>query len=169
MSDFFLQNLCLETRKKLKTMQEPLENFLNEHNLSSMLLTNEEAEILYLKDLFSDLRHLLVNIEEIDEKLTKILRNKSFQTNTCEQTLYEITQQVVNQFFNPPHDGYEEDGRHSYTNRDAIRFRQTVKQNLQQLIISLSKVCETLREDLAYYESDYLTKTKKDQDNSITR
>ncbi|CAH1204413.1 hypothetical protein PAECIP111891_02502 [Paenibacillus allorhizoplanae] len=74
--------------------------------------------------------------------------------------LYEVYHTCVNTFFYPKNECYSEDGRYAYTGQDAIRFRKKPSREVRDLTIELSKVFEELREDLAYYETDYITQRR---------
>jgi hypothetical protein len=140
-------------------MADQLEDYLNGVTLSSLLQAENEIRDAeeYYKGYLQDLRHLLVNCENGFEKLGVCLRRAQFNEKFAEEALYQSFHQCVNLFFYPKNESYEEDGRHSYTGRDAIIFKNEIDPELKELTLSLSKGFEELREDLLYYETDYMT------------
>jgi len=149
------------SKDKLKTAIVELEKFLNGHALPQ--LTNEESSeesIAVHAGLLSDLRHLLVFSEVAYEKLGAILRRPNFDLELAERTLYEVYHHCVNAFFYPKNEGYSEDGRYAYTGQDAIRFRAKPVRAVRDVVLNISRVYEELRDDLSYYESEYLTQRR---------
>ena len=108
----------------------------------------------------TDLRHLLVFSEVSDEKLGVVLRRANFDTDHAERCLYDVYHNCVNGFFYPKNECYSEDGRYAYTGQDAIRFRVKPVREARGVIIDITKVFEELRDELTYYESDYLTQRR---------
>ncbi|MFF2482003.1 YpuI family protein [Paenibacillus sp. NPDC058071] len=148
-------------RNKLKDAIQQLEPFLNEYSLNRLLgeETGEEAEAFY-KGLLSDLRHLLVFSEVSVEKLGVLLRRPNFDIDFAERALYEVYHQCVNAFFYPKNECYSEDGRYAYTGQDAIRFRFKPTRDARNIVLGMSKIFEELRDELAYYENDYMTQRR---------
>lgn len=155
-----LQNLCAETRDKLKDAIDILEPFLNQYALPQLTPQQDEDTVQYYKGFLSDLRHLLAFSEVSFEKLGVIQRRRNFDTESAEKTLYQVYHRCVNGFFYPKNESYSEDGRYAYTGQDAIRFRVKPVQPVRDVILNVTKLYEELRDDLAYYESDYLTKCR---------
>lgn len=154
--------LSESTREKLKEAVAQLELFLNQHALSQLLgedNASEDAEVFY-KGLLSDLRHLLVFSEVSVEKLGVLLRRPNFDAEFGERVLYEAYHHCVNAFFYPKNECYSEDGRYAYTGQDAIRFRFKPVREARNIVLGVSKIFEELRDDLAYYESDYMTQRR---------
>ncbi|QHT60312.1 DUF3907 family protein [Paenibacillus lycopersici] len=149
------------TRDKLKLAISQLESFLNEYSLPQLTAEDQgnDAELFY-KGLLSDLRHMLVFSEVAYEKLGVALRRPNFDTDFAERALYEVYHQCVNAFFYPKNECYSEDGRYAYTGQDAIRFRKKPVRASRDIVLSVSKVFEELRDDLSYYESDYMTQRR---------
>jgi hypothetical protein len=149
------------TRTKLKDAVNQLEPFLNNNSL--LTLTNEdqgeEAQTFY-RGLLSDLRHLLVFSEVAVEKLGVLLRRPNFDTDYAERVLYEVYHQCVSAFFYPKNECYSEDGRYAYTGQDAIRFRFKPSRDSRDIVLNISKIFEELRDELAYYENDYMTQRR---------
>ncbi|MFD0586754.1 YpuI family protein [Paenibacillus sp. GCM10027627] len=153
--------LTESTREKLKEAVAQLEPFLNEHALPG--LTGEdksENAALFYKGLLSDLRHLLVYSEVSVEKMGVLLRRPNFDLEYGERALYEVYHNCVNAFFYPKNECYSEDGRYAYTGQDAIRFRYKPIREARNVVLGVSKVFEELRDDLSYYESDYMTQRR---------
>lgn len=153
--------LAESSRDKLKAAIDPLETFLNGHALPQ-LVAEDNTESFYA-GLLSDLRHLLVFSEVSYEKLGALLRRPNFDEKAAERSLYEVYHYCVNAFFYPKNEGYSEDGRYAYTGQDAIRFRAKPVRAVRDLVLGVSRVYEELREDLAYYESEYLIQCRLQQ------
>ncbi len=153
--------LSESTRDKLKQAIGYLETFLNQHALQQLTAEDQgnEAELFY-KGLLSDLRHLLVFSEVAYEKLGVTLRRPNFEVEFAERALYEVYHQCVNAFFYPKNECYSEDGRYAYTGQDAIRFRKKPIKEASDIVLTVSKLFEELRDDLSYYESDYMTQRR---------
>ncbi|WP_028561645.1 YpuI family protein [Paenibacillus pinihumi] len=162
-----VKQLCEDAREKLKISIEQLESFLNRYSLPELSGEQQEgdnAEPFY-KGLLSDLRHLLVFSEVSYEKLGVALRRPNFDTEFAERALYEVYHQCVNAYFYPKNEGYSEDGRYAYTGQDAIRFLFKPVQHAKDIVLGVSKVYEELRDDLSYYESDYMTQQRMQRQN----
>lgn len=154
------KQLCVLTREKLKSAKEQLEDFLNYysvHQLKEGKSLHPEQE-KYICEFLSDLRHLVVVCELGYEKVSLVLRRATFSEDFADKVLGEIVHSCVYGFYYPRNEVYEEDGRYSYTAQDAIRFREATPEVLQQLVFSLSKIFEHLRDELEYYETDYFTR-----------
>ncbi|MBO8171318.1 MAG: DUF3907 family protein [Bacillaceae bacterium] len=162
MPEVQLKNLCEESYSRLKRVCMDTERFLNETTLDQLVSESGDREEYetYYRDFLADLRHLLVNCENATEKLGIVLRRAKFNKNFAEETLYQVYHTCINQFFYPKQEVYEEDGRHSYTGKDAIIFHKPVTPELRKLVLSNSKIFEYLREELHYYETDYVTKKR---------
>ncbi|TFE31695.1 DUF3907 family protein [Cohnella luojiensis] len=152
-----IKALAESSRDKLKAAIDPIEHFLN-HNALEQLVQDDNADSSnFYSGLLSDLRHLLVFSEVAYEKLGAVLRRPNFDNELAERALYEAYHNGVNSFFYPKNECYSEDGRYAYTGQDAIRFRVKPVRSARDVILSISRVYEELRDDLSYYESDYLT------------
>lgn len=160
MPQFEVRQLCEDTRSKLKEVCEKLEHFLNHSSLPQLLSRNTGATEEYYKGYLSDLRYLLVHCEVAYEKLGVALRRPKFNIDYSEKILYEVVHTCVYNFFYPRSEAYEEDGRRAYTGKDAIKFREEPASELMEVTISLSKIFEYLREELNYYETDYITQKR---------
>ncbi|MFD0715106.1 YpuI family protein [Paenibacillus sp. GCM10027626] len=153
--------LSESTRAKLKQAIGHLEAFLNEHTLSQLAAEdqNPEADEFYA-GLFSDLRHLLVFSEVAYEKLGVALRRPNFENEFAERILYEVYHHCVNAYFYPKNECYSEDGRYAYTGQDAIRFRSKPVRSARDIVLNIANIFEELRDELSYYENDYMTQRR---------
>lgn len=149
--------LCETTRNKLKEAIAKAELFLNSHSLDRLDPAQDEAMEEFYRGFLSDLRHLLVFSEVAYEKLGISLRRPSFNVDYAQKVLYDVYHNCVNTFFYPKNECYSEDGRYAYTGQDAIRFRKMPAREARDITLELSKIFEELREDLTYYETDYVT------------
>lgn len=154
-----LKEICEESYKRLKKVCMELEKFLNATTLAQLVQSSPDPEQYeaYYRNYLSDLRHLLVNSENAYEKLGICLRRAQFNKDFAQEVLYLVYHTCINTFFYPKGEVYEEDGRNSYTGRDAIIFHKEVTPELKALTLGISKVFEYLRDELQYYETDYVT------------
>jgi hypothetical protein len=152
-----VKGIAESTREKLKAAISELEQFLNEHALPQLIGEDSAEARSFYGGLLSDLRHLLVFSEVAYEKLGTLLRRPNFDVDQAERLLYEVYHHCVNSFFYPKNECYSEDGRYAYTGQDAIRFRMKPVRAARDIVLNVSRVYEELRDDLSYYESDYLT------------
>lgn len=157
-----VKNICESSREKLKVAIGNMEAFLNSHSLPSLVSeANEDATVVeFYQGFLSDLRHLSVFSEVSYEKLGNLLRRPELKVESAEKVLYDTYHNAINAFFYPKHECYSEDGRYAYTGQDAIRFRKKPVRPVRDIILQLSKTFEQLREDLAYYETDYVTQKR---------
>jgi hypothetical protein len=161
MSAANIQKLCEHTKEKLKIAIEKTEIFLNEHALPQLTAGLEDEDtVLFYKGFLSELRHLLVFSEVSYEKLGVVLRRANFDPEFAKKALYNVYHHCVNNFFYPKNESYSEDGRYAYTGHDVIRFRMKLVPEARNIILDITKVYEELRDDLTYYESDYLTERR---------
>jgi hypothetical protein len=152
-----VKDLCASTQVKLKEAIEQLEMFLNNHSIPQLSPANDEELNQFYRGYLADFRHLLVFSEVSWEKLGVSLRRPNFNQDYAERVLYETYHSCVNLFFYPKNESYSEDGRYAYTGQDAIRFRKPPVRVVRDITVALSKMFEQLREELAYYETDYLS------------
>lgn len=149
------------THKHLQTVVTEIEPFLNETNLAYLTADDSSDQAVdYYKGVLSDLRHLLVFTEVNVEKLWLILHRQQATDEQANKVLYEVYHEVINLFFYPNHESYTEDGRYAYSGQDAIRFRYKPEKRVRQIVLQLAKLFEELRDELAYYESDYLSELR---------
>lgn len=155
-----VKTLSETTRMKLKEVIAKTELFLNHHALDQLNSDKDPAMEEFYRAYLQDTRHLLVFCEVAYEKLGVSLRRSQFNVEYAEKVLYDVYHNCVNNFFYPKNECYSEDGRYAYTGQDAIRFRKKPNRTVRDLTIELSKIFEELREDLAYYETDYITQRR---------
>ncbi|ASA23585.1 YpuI family protein [Paenibacillus donghaensis] len=160
MSAANLQKLCETTREKLKSVIDKMELFLNQHALPQLVTEQDEETVHFYEGFLSDLRHLLVFSEMSYEKLGVALRRATFDDSFAQKALYNVYHYGVNNFFYPKNETYSEDGRYAYTGQDAIRFRKKPVRPARDIILEITKTYEELRDDLSYYENDYLTEKR---------
>lgn len=146
---------CVATQILLKESIEHLETFLNQHALPSLVADQTDDMEEFYRGYLHDMRHLLVFSQVGYEKIGICLRRPNFHVEFSEKVLFEIYHSTINAFFYPKFECYSEDGRYAYTGQDAIRFRKKPSRNVRDLTITLSKRFEQLREELAYYETEY--------------
>lgn len=160
MSAANVQKLCESTRDKLKVVIDKMEVFLNEHALPQLVVEGDEETVQFYQGFLSDLRHLLVFSEMSYEKLGVALRRATFDESFAQKALYNVYHYGVNNFFYPKNESYSEDGSYAYTGQDAIRFRKKPVRPARDIILEITKTYEDLRDDLIYYENDYLTEKR---------
>jgi hypothetical protein len=156
MSSKDIQQLCESTRAKLNESIELLEMFLNYNALPQLLQNEDLAMEAFYRGYLQDMRALLVFSQVSSEKLGVCLRRPTFNNDFSEKVLYEVYHSCINAFFYPKNESYSEDGRYAYTGKDAIRFNKKPIRIVRDLTLGLSKMFELLRENLMYYESDYV-------------
>jgi len=155
-----IKGLAESSREKLKTAIAQIEQFLNANALPELVQDDNEESRIFYSGLLSDMRHLLVFSEVAYEKLGAVLRRPNFDIELAERALYEVYHNGVNSFFYPKNECYSEDGRYAYTGQDAIRFRMKPVRAARDVVMNVSRIYEELRDDLSYYESDYLTQRR---------
>lgn len=155
-----VKDLCETTRAKLKEAIAKLELFLNYQSLDQLNAEKDAAMDEFYRGFLADLRHLLVFSEVAYEKLGISLRRPNFNTEYAEKVLYDVYHNCINHFFYPKNECYSEDGRYAYTGQDAIRFRKKPARVARDITLELSKIFEELREELSFYETDYITQRR---------
>ncbi|MNO45932.1 hypothetical protein D3C76_362110 [compost metagenome] len=155
-----VQQLCDSAWSKLKDNISKLETFLNHYSLSLLAEGQEEEMNMFYRGFLSDLRQLLVFSEECYEKLGISLRRGTFDEESAEKVLYRVYHDCINRFFYPKNESYSEDGRYAYTGQDAIRFRKKPSRPARDIVLSITSSFEELRDELSYYESEYLTQLR---------
>lgn len=167
MPEYETKQLCENTKAELTEVVSKLSGYLNYHAVPQLLGDEDPPDgdkRTYYEEYLADLRRLLVSCERGVEKLALVLRRPDFHLDFAERVLHDIVHTCISNFFYPQHEVYEEDGRNAYTGKDAIRFRRKdVDESLKKLTISLSKTFEFLREELHYYETDYVTQMRLQQ------
>jgi hypothetical protein len=160
MSDLQVNQKCESTQILLSKSIGLLESFLNQNALPQLIASQDvDMDEFYLGYL-NDMRHLLVFSQVGYEKIGVCLRRPEFHVEFSEKVLYEIYHTCVNAFFYTKHECYSEDGRYAYTGGDAIRFRKKPSRVVRDLTIELFQLYEQLREELAYYETEYVNQRR---------
>ncbi len=152
--------LCELTKGRLTEAIAQLEQFLNSTTLEALLAEHEEEMAEFYSGYLSDLRQLLVFSEVYYEKLGTQLRRPSFHVDQAERVLYDTYHQCVNRFYYPKNECYSEEGRYAYTGQDAIRFRKKPGRAARDIVMACSEIYEQLREELAYYETEYVNQRR---------
>ncbi|ATO50757.1 DUF3907 family protein [Brevibacillus laterosporus] len=167
MSDAHVKQLCEDTFMRLKKVSIEVERFLNQTTLADLVERSGDAQEYeaYYGSYLSDLRRLLVYAENAYEKLGICLRRARFNEEFAEEALYQVYHTCVINFYYPKGEVYDEDGRYSYTGQDCIIFRKEVTPDLETLTLGLSRIFEPLRDELQYYETDYITKKRMQPSN----
>ncbi len=156
-----IRDLTETASERLKAAVLLLEPFLNNNGMMQLTDGDEtDAAKEYYSGLLADLRHLLVFCEVHIDKLWVLHRRTQSSDEHAARALYEVYHQCVNAFYYPKHECYSEDGRYAYTGQDAMRFRYKPDSNVRILVLELAKTFEELRDELAFYESDYMTKRR---------
>lgn len=161
-----IRQLCETAREQLKSAAGRIEAFLNHYSLPQLTEGQNEDLGLFYEGLLSDLRHLLVYCEDCYEKLGIVLRRGTFDEEAAEKALYHVYHDCVNNFFYPKNESYSEDGRYAYTGQDAIRFRKKPSRPARDAVLDITRAFEELRDDLTYYESDYLIQLRLNRAHS---
>ena len=157
------KQLCRMAKDRLKEAIRLLEDFLNYTHIPRLMEETPEGKggmEEYYREYLSDLRVLLVSCQMAYEKVSLVLRRATFKREFAEKVLSEIVHGCIYNFYYPRNEVYEEDGRYCYTQQDAIKFRRQPAESLRKLTIDLSRIFETLRDELDYYETDYITRIR---------
>ena len=152
--------LCELSKSHLKDAIQLLEQFLNETTLQTLNADHDTAMDEFYHGYLSDLRQLLVFSEVYYEKLGTQLRRPSFHVEQAERVLYDVYHQCINRFYYPKNECYSEEGRYAYTGQDAIRFRKKPVRVARDIVMACSKIYEQLREQLSYYEIEYVNQRR---------
>jgi len=170
MPDIQLRELCEESFRLLKEAALDIELFLNSTTLDALVAKSGDMEQNqpYYRSFLSDLRFLLVHCEKVYENLGICLRRAQFREEMANDVLYQLYHTCVNNFYYPRGEVYEEDGRHSYTGSDAVVFQKEVVPELKELTLSLAKTFGYLRDELQFYETDYVTMKRVQEKSKAT-
>ncbi|PLT34822.1 YpuI family protein [Bacillus sp. V5-8f] len=157
MGNLIVKSQLEDVRSFLADTVDRLENFLNETTYSK-LQQEKSGEEHYYKGLLSSIRRLLVYCEEGLEACQIVLKNEMFNKAAAEKTLYRIYHQCIEEYFAPKSDRWYEDSRSAYTGKNSIKFHSEVPESITALLKDLEAGFQAMREDLAFYETDYRTK-----------
>ncbi|MDX8364786.1 YpuI family protein [Cytobacillus sp. IB215665] len=157
MGNSIVQTQTVEVEEFLSKTVNTLTTYLNGITIHTLLQETPENQV-YFEDILSEIRRLVVYCEEGLEACRIVLSNVPFRKAAAEKTLYKIYHQCIEEFFSPKKDLWYEDSRSAYTGNNSIRFREVPPSSIKQLLASLEKGFQTIREELEYYETDYHTK-----------
>ncbi|RFU65586.1 YpuI family protein [Peribacillus glennii] len=157
MGNLIVKSQLEDVRSFLANTVDKLEQFLNEATISK-LQQEKSGDEQYYKGLLSSIRRLLVYCEEGLEACQIVLKNEAFNKAAAEKTLYRIYHQCIEEYFAPKSDRWYEDSRSAYTGKNSIKFHFEVPQSISALLKDLEAGFQAMREDLAFYETDYRTK-----------
>lgn len=168
MSNQMVRAQMEEVKGILKKSVADTNDYLNQQSIGAMLLEEGSKDQEYYKLLLKALRRLEVFCDEAYDAVQIILHSETFRKPAAERTLYGIYHQCIMEFFSPKGDIWYEDSRAAYTGKDAIKYHHEPPQSFRVLIVELEKAFQQMREELAYYETDYHTKMvmKEDQRSS---
>lgn len=148
--------------QKLVSVVKELNQYLNHITILSLKeeIQGEESDYALL---LSNLRRLAVFCEEGLDACRVISGTEPFRKAAAERTLYRIYHQCIEEFYNPKHDLWYEDSRSAYTGRNAIKYRKAAPKSIEKLISSMESDFQLMREELQFYETDYVTKMTQSQ------
>ncbi|MDQ0244297.1 hypothetical protein J2S09_001863 [Bacillus fengqiuensis] len=148
--------------QKLASSVKELNQYLNHVTILSLKeeIQGEESDYALL---LSNLRRLAVFCEEGLDACRVISGTEPFRKAAAERTLYRIYHQCIEEFYNPKHDLWYEDSRSAYTGRNAIKYRKAAPPSIERLISSMESDFQLMREELQFYETDYVTKMTQSQ------
>ncbi|MCD5323048.1 MULTISPECIES: DUF3907 family protein [Pontibacillus] len=164
MSNQMVRAQMEEVKDILQQSVTDTNDYLNQQSMGAMLLEEGSHHKEYYKLLLKALRRLEVFCDEAYDAVQVILKSESFRKPAAERTLYGIYHQCVMEFFSPKGDIWYEDSRAAYTGNNAIKYHHEPPQSFKKLIVKLEKSFQQMREDLAYYETDYHTKMVMNED-----
>ncbi|HWO98576.1 MAG TPA: DUF3907 family protein [Bacillus sp. (in: firmicutes)] len=148
--------------QKLESSVKELNQYLNHVTISNLKEEVQGEEIDYAL-LLSNLRRLAVFCEEGLDACQVISGTEPFRKAAAERTLYRIYHQCIEEFYNPKHDLWYEDSRSAYTGRNSIKYRKVTPPSIEKLISSMESDFQLMREELQFYETDYVTKMTQSQ------
>lgn len=138
----------------LRQTVSKLELFLNSTTLKG--LEEEEAgRTEYYKHVLATIRKLTVYCGEGYVASNMIVKAKHFSERAAQRTLYRIYTHCIEEFFSPKSDVWYENSRSAYTGQNSIQFRENIPGSIRELIGSLERDFQRIREELDYFESDY--------------
>lgn len=158
MSNSLVQSQSIQVKDFLEQVVSEIGEFLNVTTLDQLMQETPDGNEEYLKALLSNFRRIYVFCEEGLDGCKVILSSDKFRKAAAEKMLYWVYHQCVQEFYSPRQDKWYEDSRSAYTGKNSIKFRETTPESIQQLVESLEKSFQEIREELEYYETDYKTK-----------
>jgi hypothetical protein len=148
--------------QKLGLTVKVLNDYLN-HVTISRLSEEMQGEANDYALLLSNLRRLAVFCEEGLDACRVIYGTEPFRKAAAERALYRIYHQCIEEFYTPKHDLWYEDSRSAYTGRNAIKYRTAAPPSIERLLSSMESDFQLMREELQFYETDYVTKMTQSQ------
>ncbi|WP_102345721.1 DUF3907 family protein [Bacillus sp. Marseille-P3661] len=158
MSNSLVQSQSRKVQDFLEEAVSKIGGFLNNTTLDTLKTEKPEGTEEYYTALLSSLRRLCVFCEEGLDGSKVILNSETFRNGAAEKMLYWVHHHCIQEFYSPRLDKWYEDSRSAYTGKNSIKFREVVPESIQDLIRSLEKSFQEIREELEYYETDYKTK-----------
>ncbi|MYL32689.1 DUF3907 family protein [Pontibacillus yanchengensis] len=147
-----------EVRDVLGTSVRKISHFLNQYSIQQLLEEEGSHDKGYYALLLKALRRLEVFCDEAYEKVQGLMNSQSFHRPVAEKALYGIYHQCIMEFFSPKSDAWGEDSRAAYTGKNAITYFHQPPYALRKLMNELEDGFQQIREDLAFYESDYFNR-----------
>lgn len=157
-----------EVRSFLDQAVLELNGFLNTHTIDHLMVEEGSKNKDYYHTLLKTLRRLSVFCDEAYDAVQVILQSEVFRKPAAEKTLHGIYHQCIMEFYAPKGDTWYEDSRAAYTGKNAIQYQDTPPYSVKTLILSLEKSFQEIREELAYYETDYRTKMVMNNDSEAS-
>lgn len=158
MSNTLVRSQMEQVETFLDQVTNKMADYLDNHNLKELQQEVENENQDYFRHLLATLRRLEVFCKEAQDAVEVILKSEVFRKSAAEKTLYVIYHQCISEFFSPKEEPWYEDSRAAYTGKNAIRFYKDAPPSFSLLIGELEKPFQDIREELAYYETDYRTK-----------
>jgi hypothetical protein len=134
----------------LAFVSKSINGYLNETTVSQMVSDCGDYQEYYEDVLFS-LRRISVFCDEGHGHCTAILGRNVFQEEIAERALNWIYNRCIEEFYHPRNDYWHEDSRALYRGKSAIQFNEHVPVSLKELMSSLEKSFQEIREELEYY------------------
>ncbi len=154
-----VQSQLEEVRTVLNNSLQRISSYLDQHCLDQMLKEEGSGNEDYYSSLLKALRRLEVFCDEAHDAVHVLIKSEVFRKHVAEKTLYGIYHQCIMEFFSPKGDIWYENSRAAYTGKNMITYHHTPAASFETLLQSLESGFQQLREDLAYYETDYQRKS----------
>ncbi len=154
MSNTVVQTQVYEVRQFLSNTVKELATYLNYHSIQELMNEDGSTDHHYYEELLSELRRIEVYCKEALDVVDVILKSKPFRKTAAEKTLYRIYHKCVLEFFFPKEEVWYENSRALYTGNHSISFHTDPPVSIKNLILTLEKSFQQIREELDFYESD---------------
>ncbi|MDC3413094.1 YpuI family protein [Aquibacillus sp. 3ASR75-11] len=142
-----------EASRCLTKINEQLSHYLDEHYMEKLLHEEGSKNRAYYKEVLKALRRLEVISDEALDAVKKNLRSNCEQEQMAKKTLYGIYHKCILEFYAPKNDSWYEDSRASYTRSESIRFRNMPPRSVAQLVYTLDRSFQIMRDQFSDYES----------------